>query len=169
MFDKLFIRKLCKNKLDCLNEISFWVNLISRMPIYNFLFFFAWINLDRWIWIFVLNFSCDLARLHVHRVIRHHPAKCGGISFVKEEVLSFQFGTWLLVITWSCFCNFVMGFASPYASTLQSLVAISLLEEEIFHFWFVTRPYVTRWSEGHVTWWICLSHHKSSTFQVSWP
>ena len=39
MFDKLFIRKLCKNKLDCLNEISFWVNLISRMPIYNFLFF----------------------------------------------------------------------------------------------------------------------------------
>ena len=46
--DKLFIRKLCKNKLDCLNEINFRVNLFSRMPILDF---FAWISFRRWIYI----------------------------------------------------------------------------------------------------------------------
>ena len=37
-----------------------------------------------------LNF-CDLRRLHGRRVIPHHPAKCGGIDLVEEEILSFQF------------------------------------------------------------------------------
>ena len=39
---------------------------------------------------FVLNFSCDL--------IRHHPAKYGGISLAEEEILSFQLDTWPHVI-----------------------------------------------------------------------
>ena len=34
--DKPCIIKLCRNKLDCLNEINFCVNLFSRMPILNF-------------------------------------------------------------------------------------------------------------------------------------
>ena len=68
----------------------------------------------------------------------------------RREILSIQFDPWPLVITWSDFCNFIMGFASPYVSTLQNLVAISLLEIEIFRFYFITWPYVTRWPEGHV-------------------
>ena len=44
MSDKLFIRKLCKNKLDCLNEINFHMKLFSRMPILNF---FTKINFRR--------------------------------------------------------------------------------------------------------------------------
>ena len=34
--DKFFIRKLCKNKFDCLNEIGFPVKVISRMLILIF-------------------------------------------------------------------------------------------------------------------------------------
>ena len=36
---KFCIRKLCKNKLNCLNEINFCVNLFSRMPILIFFFY----------------------------------------------------------------------------------------------------------------------------------
>ena len=35
--DKLCIIKLFKNKLNCLNNIKFRVNLFSRMPILNLL------------------------------------------------------------------------------------------------------------------------------------
>ena len=44
MCDKVFIRKVCKNKMGCLTEINFRVNLFSRMTILNF---FAWINFRR--------------------------------------------------------------------------------------------------------------------------
>ena len=36
--------------------------------------------------IFILNFSCDLARLHGQRVILHHPCQCGDIDLVEEEI-----------------------------------------------------------------------------------
>ena len=42
---------------------------------------------------FVLNYSCDLTRLHSQRVIRHHPAKCGGVGLVEKEILRFQVKT----------------------------------------------------------------------------
>ena len=68
----------------------------------------------------------------------HHFAKPGGIGLVEKKIFSilfiFQVETWPLPITWSEFCNFIMGFASPYASTLQSLVVIHFLEEEKFYF-----------------------------------
>ena len=49
---------------------------------------------------------------------RHHPAKSGGIDLVEKEILSFQFDTWSLVITWLELREFIMGFASPYVGTL---------------------------------------------------
>ena len=106
--------------------------------------FFLWINFRRWIWIFVLKFSCDLTRLLFgQRVIPHHPAKCGDIDIIEEEILSFRFDTWPLVITWSDSCNFIISFASPCVSTLQKFVAISPLAEEIFDLWFDGWVYLT--------------------------
>ena len=75
---ELCIRKLHENKLDCLNEINFCMNLFSRMQM----------NLN-----FVLNFSCDLKRLRSQRVILHHPAKCDGVGLKEEEILSLQYET----------------------------------------------------------------------------
>ena len=36
MSDNLFIRKLYENKLNCLNEINFRMNLSPRMPVLSF-------------------------------------------------------------------------------------------------------------------------------------
>ena len=48
--------------------------------------------------------------------IRRHPVKSGGIGFVEEEILSFQFDMRRLVITWSESCNFTTGFISTYSA-----------------------------------------------------
>ena len=56
--------------------------------------------------------------------ILHDSVKSGGIGLVEEEILSFKFDTWPLLITWSEWCDFFMGFASPYVSTLQNFVVI---------------------------------------------
>ena len=53
----------------------------------------------------------------------------GGIDSAEEESLSFQFVSWPLVITWSKSREFIMGFASSYVSTLQSLVAVNFVKE----------------------------------------
>ena len=97
---------------------------------------------------YVLSFSCGITKLHSQRVmwlhgfpvmwvygiIRHHPANSGGVDLVEKEILSFQFDTEPIVITWSELCDSTMGFASPYVNNLQSLVVIHLLKEEIFRF-----------------------------------
>ena len=124
-----------------------------------------------------LNFSCDLTRLCRQRVmwphrwfpvtIHHHPAKSGGISLIEEEILSFQFDTWPLVITWSESCNFIMVFIiRPHPAKFGGQTSsggrnISFL---VCH--------VTSWDyvvEGHVTSWVRSLHYKSPTCQVSWP
>ena len=141
--------------MDSLSEINFRVNFFFKDGNLDFFFcmdYFSQIN---------LNFRFKFF------MWPHKAAKCGGIGLVEVEILSFQSDTWPLLITWSDSYNFIMGFASPYVSTLQSLVATSLLEEEIFCFYFVRWSYVTSWSEGHVTRWVRLPHHKSSVSQVS--
>ena len=57
-----------------------------------------------------------------------------GIGLVEEEILNFPFNTLHLVIAWPDSWNFILGFTSPYVSTHPGLVAVSLLEEEIFRF-----------------------------------
>ena len=57
-----------------------------------------------------------------------------------------------------------MGFASPHVNILQSLVTISLLEKQIFHFKFVTLPHVITFDFLDA-----ILHHKSATCQVLWP
>ena len=47
-------------------------------------------------------------------------------------------------------------------------MAIGLVEEEIFCFWFVTWPHVTTWPEGHVTLWVSTPLYKSPSCQVWW-
>ena len=58
-------------------------------------------------------------------------------------------------------CDTIGEFPSSLMTTLQSLVIIDLLEEEILTFQFVTLLHVTTWSEGHVTSWVSYPHYKS--------
>ena len=67
----------------------------------------------------------------------------------------------------------IMGkFSSSWVTTFKRLVAISLAEEEIFYFWFVTCPHVTTRSEVMWHWWVSLNislhgHKRCSREEIS--
>ena len=92
--------------MDCIREINFCLNLFSRMQM----------NLN-----LVLNFSCDLTRLHSQGVIHHHtpprwyrPCGRGDLKFSIWNVTSCDHVVRVLWLS--------SRLTSPYVSTLQSLV-----------------------------------------------
>ena len=58
-------------------------------------------------------------------------------------------------------CDIVAEFSSSLVTTLQSLVIVDLLEEDIKRFQFVTWLHVTTRSEDQVTSWVSSHYHKS--------
>ena len=137
---------------------------ITKRTIFNFKFSIChvttWFNGNLLLWVeplnlpvrkalrkrryYVLSFSWDLTILHIQRVmwlhgwlpvtIRYHLATSGGIGLVEVEILSFRFDKRPLVITCSESCNSIRSFASLFVGTVQILVGIRLLKEEIFGF-----------------------------------
>ena len=113
---------------------------------------------------FVFNLSGDLLWPRGQRVpviVSIHPVKFGGHRHcAREKILLFvcHVTTHDFVIRES----YDMGeFSSSFMTTLQRLVIIDLLEDEILSFQFVTWFHVITWSEGHVTSWMSSPHHKS--------
>ena len=121
---------------------------------------------------FIFNLSRDLMWPRGHRVLWHygsvlliislHPAKFGGHKrCAGEEVLLFVCHVTSRDFVVREACDTIGEFPSSLMTTLESLVIIDLLEEEILTFQFVTLLHVTTWSEGHVTSWVSYPHYKS--------
>ena len=114
---------------------------------------------------FVFNLSCDLmcpCDQRVPLIINIHPAKFSGHRHCAREEISF----FICHVTSREFmvresCDIMDEFPSLLVTTLQSLMIIDLLEEEILCFQYVTWLQVITWSEVHVTSWMSFPHHKS--------
>ena len=128
---------------------------------------------------FIFNLSRDLMWPRGHRVLWHygsvlliislHPAKFGGHKrCAGEEILLFVCHVTSRDFVVREACDTIGEFPSSLMTTLQSLVIIDLLEEEILTFQFVTWLHVTTWSEGHVTSWVSYPHYKSLPCYVWW-
>ena len=93
--------------------------------------------------------------MRLHRwfpvAICHHPAESGGMILIEEEILSFQFETWPPVITWSKSCHFIMGFASPYFSTLLDVWPKMFSHPKYFVF---SLPCDLMWAGGQTDMWL---------------
>ena len=95
-------------------------------------------------------------------IISLHPANFGGHSRCeREESLLFVCNMTLRDFVVRESCDTMGEFPSWLVTTLQSLVVIDLLDEEILSFQFVTGLHKTTWSEGHVILWgviLIISH-----------
>ena len=123
-------------------------------------------------WYFIFNLSSDImwplgyrAMWHygwVPLIISLHLAKFGGYKrCASEEILFFICNVTSRDFVVRESCDTMGKFSSSLVTTLQSLVIIDLLEEEILSFQFVTWLLMTTWSEDHVTSWVSYPHHKS--------
>ena len=114
---------------------------------------------------FVFNLSCDLmcpCGQRVPLIINIHPAKFSGHRHCAREEISF----FICHVTSREFmvresCDIMDEFPSLLVTTLQSLMIIDLLEEEILSFQYVTWLQMITWSEVHVKSWMSFPHHKS--------
>ena len=151
--------------MDCLNEINFGVDLFSRMLILNFL---VWINLSE----MNLHFALNFVTLWPHKVAwskSHTLPPCQVWLYSPCKKGDIEFSIWHVTS-----CDHVIRFVQLHyglpPTTCQHPAKFSGHKSSggrNIPFVVCHMTLVTRWSEGHMTWWVRLPHRKPSTCQVS--